>query len=225
MLLILMPELGTEVGQRDVGRTVGVGGQEVGRLPDAATGAGHVHRVARGVRGVDRDRADLAGAPVIAAGPTAVHSWLESAVGLAQREDAEAELASSLPGSPRPEVGNGFWKVSDQLLNVPVLAAARGGIAHNQRPGPGSIQARERGEWHLRIEGGEERRGPVLNRCTRIVIENGVGEIGRMDAGTHSTEEWNRNLARVALVVVERGRQIGVIGIGQVDLNSSAADT
>src|SRR5271166_3446516 len=29
-------------------------------------------------------------------------------------------LALSLPGSPRPEVGSSFWKLSDQLLNVPV---------------------------------------------------------------------------------------------------------
>ena len=26
----------------------------------------------------------------------------------------------SLPGSPRPEVGSGFWKVSDQPVSVPV---------------------------------------------------------------------------------------------------------
>ena len=29
-------------------------------------------------------------------------------------------LILSLPGSPRPEVGTGFWKLSDQLLKVPV---------------------------------------------------------------------------------------------------------
>ena len=52
---------GTEVGQRDVSRAIGVGRQEVGRLPDAAAGASHVDGVARGVGGVDGDRADLAG--------------------------------------------------------------------------------------------------------------------------------------------------------------------
>ena len=45
-----------EVGQRDVGRAAGAGRQEVGRLPDAAAGAGDVDGVARGVGRVDASR-------------------------------------------------------------------------------------------------------------------------------------------------------------------------
>ena len=54
MLLMLMPEGRAEIGQRDVGRAVGAGRQEVGRLPDAAAGAGDVDGVARRVGGIDR---------------------------------------------------------------------------------------------------------------------------------------------------------------------------
>ena len=49
-----------EVGQRDLGRAAGAGRQEVGRLPDAAAGAGDVDGVARGVGGIDRQAADPA---------------------------------------------------------------------------------------------------------------------------------------------------------------------
>ena len=33
-------------------------------------------------------------------------------------------VASSLPCSPSPLVGNGFWKVNDQPFKVPVVAFA-----------------------------------------------------------------------------------------------------
>ena len=70
-----------EVGQRDVGWAVGVGRQEVGRLPDAAAGAGDVDRVARWIGRVDRQRrrSGRTPLPLIAAGPTAVQAWLDSA--------------------------------------------------------------------------------------------------------------------------------------------------
>ena len=42
---------GAEVGERNPGRARGAGREEVGRLPDAAAGAGGVDRVARGVGG------------------------------------------------------------------------------------------------------------------------------------------------------------------------------
>ena len=44
-------------------------------------------------------------------------------------------VKSSLPGSPRPVVGSGFWKVSDQPVNVPVPAGRSTFVLDDQRPG------------------------------------------------------------------------------------------
>ena len=95
MLLMLMPADGAEVGEGDPGRPVGVGGQEVGGLPDAAAGAGGVDGVTRGVGGIHRDRADLARPPL----PLVLldrrradrrPGFAREGVGLAEREDPEA---------------------------------------------------------------------------------------------------------------------------------------
>ena len=56
----------------------------------------------------------------IDAGPTAVQAWLDSGLVGPSVKMRKLALMLSLPGSPRPVVGSGFWKVSDQLLNVPV---------------------------------------------------------------------------------------------------------
>src|SRR4051812_22425674 len=56
----------------------------------------------------------------IAPGPTAVQDWLARGSFWASLKMRKLALASSLPASPRPVVGTGFWKVSDQPLNVPV---------------------------------------------------------------------------------------------------------
>ena len=117
-----------EVGERNPGRARGAGREEVGRLPDAAAGAGGVDRVARGVGRVDGQAGDLARGsppgvlelPPIDAGPTAVHAWLDRASAWLSVKMRKLAVTSSLPGSPRPEVGSGFWKVSDQLVSVPV---------------------------------------------------------------------------------------------------------
>ena len=131
-----------EVGERDPGRAVGVGRQEVGRLPDSAAGTGRVDRVARGIGGIDRRPA-----PTDAAGPAPADRrrradrcprLARQGVGLAEREDTEARRSRCRSCSPRPVVGSGFWKLSDQLLNVPVLRSAsrRGGILDHQCPCP-----------------------------------------------------------------------------------------
>ena len=56
----------------------------------------------------------------IDAGPTAVHAWLDRASAWPSVKMRKLAVTLSLPGSPRPVVGTGFWKLSDQLLNVPV---------------------------------------------------------------------------------------------------------
>ena len=53
-------------------------------------------------------------------------------------------LMLSLPGSPRPVVGTGFWKLSDQPLKVPVPVGRRG-VLDDERPGSLGVQAREGG--------------------------------------------------------------------------------
>ena len=58
--------------------------------------------------------------PPIDAGPTAVHCWLETASAWPRLKIRKLVLMLSLFGSPSPVVGTGFWKVSDQLLSVPV---------------------------------------------------------------------------------------------------------
>ena len=63
--------------------------------------------------------------PPIDAGPTDVHSWLDRASDWPRVKIRKLALMSSLPGSPSPLVGSGFWKVSDQLFSVPVAAGRR----------------------------------------------------------------------------------------------------
>src|SRR5271157_371129 len=58
--------------------------------------------------------------PPIDAGPTAVQAWLDRASTWLSVKMRKLAVTSSLPGSPRPDVGSGFWKVSDQLVIVPV---------------------------------------------------------------------------------------------------------
>ncbi len=82
-------------------------------------------------------------------------------------------LMLSAPGSPRPEVGTGFWKLSDQLLKVPVpLVVELFWMTSIQVPWafmPG--EARQR---HLGVERAEERCAAVLDRRRRVVVEDRV---------------------------------------------------
>ena len=71
------------------------------------------------------------------------------------------------------------------------------------------------GERNLRIERGEERRRTVLDRRAGVVVEDRVGEIGRVDADAHAAEQRNRDLTRLAHVVVQGRRQIGSWRIGR----------
>ena len=63
---------------------------------------------------------------MIDAGPTGVQAvaatarWSGPSVKM-----RKLALTLSVPGSPRPVVGSGFWKLSDQLLSVPVPPVCR----------------------------------------------------------------------------------------------------
>ena len=76
--------------------------------------------MARPVTRPDGSGRRAAGPPPIDAGPTAVHCWLDRASAWLSVKMRKLAVTLSLPGSPRPEVGSGFWKVSDQPVNVPV---------------------------------------------------------------------------------------------------------
>ena len=212
-----------EVGERDISRTTGVSRQEVGRLPDPAAGAGHIDRVARRVRRIHSDRTDLAGAPVIAAGPTAVHCSLDKPSVWPSVKMRKLSLVLSLPCSPKPVVGSGFWKLSDQPLNVPTFPATCSRVIDDQRPCSLGIQALKRRERHLRVERGEERGLTVLNRRGRVVIEDGIGEIRCLDATPDTAEQRNRDLAGLAHVIVQRRGEVGIMRIGEVDLDPQPA--
>ena len=75
-------------------------------------------------------------------------------------------------------VGNGFWKLIDQLLKVPVAPLPFAEFCTTRVHVPGRIQARELRQRHLGVERREEGRGPVLNRSARIVVQDRVREIG-----------------------------------------------
>src|SRR5260370_37215101 len=50
----------SEIGHRDIGRSVGIGGKEVDGLPHAAGSTGHVDRVSTGIGGINSNAADPA---------------------------------------------------------------------------------------------------------------------------------------------------------------------
>ena len=105
-------------------------------------------------------------------------------------------VKSSLPGSPRPEVGSGFWKLSDQPLIVPVPPVVEL-FVDGQHPGSLHAHAIGRGceyggQRLLRVERGEERCAAVLDRRGRVVVEDRVVEIGGRGAGPHAAEQGHR---------------------------------
>src|SRR6185312_8009608 len=55
------------------------------------------------------------------AGPTAVHVSVDSGLVGSIVKIRKLVLAWSATGSPRPLLGRGFWKVSDQLLRWPAV--------------------------------------------------------------------------------------------------------
>ena len=57
--------------------------------------------------------------PVIGAGPTAVHCSLDKPSVWLSVKIRKLSVALSLPFSPNPEVGSGFWKLRDQPLRIP----------------------------------------------------------------------------------------------------------
>ena len=90
MLLILIPELRSEVGERNISWAAGVRRQEVGRLPDPTAGAGHIDGVTRGVRGIHRNCAHLARGTSDRRRAYRRPLFARQPVGLTQREDTEA---------------------------------------------------------------------------------------------------------------------------------------
>src|SRR5262249_45005742 len=89
----------------------------------------------------------------IAAGPTGVQAWAESASVWPMVKMRKPALMASLPGSPRPVFSSGFWKLSDQLLSVPVapLPVAELVITSVQLPGALSPANAESGNWGLKV--------------------------------------------------------------------------
>ena len=76
---------------------------------------------------------------VLEAGPTGVQTSLDTgSLGL-RVKIWKLTVASSLPCSPSPLVGSGFWKVSDQPFKVPVVPGRA--VRDRQRPGPLDVHA------------------------------------------------------------------------------------
>ena len=133
-------------------------------------------------------------------------------------------LILSAPGTPKPEVGTGFWKLSDQLLMVPLRPVVA--VLDHQHPGSLSAHPRKGRQRHLGIERGEERRSAVLDRGRRVVVEDRIGEIRRLvAAAAHAGGQGDRaHQVPVQVEMFEAERQVGVVGIGQVDRDPQAAD-
>ena len=86
-------------------------------------------------------------------------------------------LTLSLPCSPSPEVGSGFWKLSDQPLKYPHFRYRSSQLVMTRVHVPLASRPAKRRKRHLRVECGEEWCDAVLDRSRRIIIEDRVGEI------------------------------------------------
>src|SRR5262249_53212740 len=106
--------------------------------------------------------------------------------------------------------------------------AGRRAVLDDQGPGPVGADAREAGQrltrGALRGERGEERGAAALDRGARLVVEDGVREVGGVDAAAHAAEQRDRDLAGLPYVVIQGRRQVGVFRVAEVDLNPQAAD-
>ena len=166
--------------------------------------------------------------PPIDAGPTAVHSWLDRASAWLRVKMRKLAVALSLPGSPRPEVGSGFWKVSDQPLNVPVPPVVELFVMVNTQV-PCTL-----------VPSGAGANAVASDCCGLNVAKNGalpswIGVAALSSKTVLSklavvvpapTPLKSDHLAEleIARAVMGQGRrQIGIGGIGQVDLDLHAA--
>src|SRR5947209_6044191 len=92
--------------------------------------------------------------PPMAAGPTGVQTWPDRASDWPRVKSRKLALMLSPPGSPRPLVGSGFWKLSVQLLRVPVapLPVAELVTTSVQLPRAWRPANAESGCWGLNVE-------------------------------------------------------------------------
>ena len=190
-----------EVGQRDVGRAGGVGGQEVGGLPDAAAGAGDVDGVARGVGRVDGspDPATDLGPDArrrrsTPARPPSRCRWTAALVGSSVKMRKLA-LTWSATGSPRPVLGTGFWNVSDQALRVPAVVAPVALMTVSVQV-PWAFEPANAASdccgWNVPKKAAP----PCWIGVDCAVVEDRVGEVGRVDAAADTAQTgprwWSR---------------------------------
>ena len=83
-------------------------------------------------------------------------------------------------------MGIGFWKLSDQLLNVPVPPLVELFVITNVHvPSASSPANADSGICGLNVP---KRCAAVLDRRSRVVIEYRIGEIGVLDAGPDAAE-------------------------------------
>ena len=163
--------------------------------------------------------------PPIDAGPTAVHCLLERASTWLSVKMRKLAVTLSLPGSPRPEVGSGFWKVSDQPVNVPVPPGRRV-VRDGQHPGPLHAHAIGRGREDggqrlLRVERGEERWrcrswiGVAALSSKTVLLKLAVV----VPVPTPLKSVTEPSCVAAGSDMGQRRRQIGIGGIGQADLD------
>ena len=227
-----------KIREWNVRRAGGVRCQEVRRLPDAAAGTCHVDRIARGVGWVDRESTDPPRAsatldsvppepppPPIDAGPTDVHAWLDSATVWLSVKMPEARVGLVTTWFTESRGRHRLLEGERPTVQGPRAPASSDRILDHQRPHPRSLQSREIGERNLRIERGEKRRGTILNRRAGVIVEDRVGEIGRVGAGADAAEQRNLDLTRLTHVVIQGRRQVVVLRIGEIELNLETGDS
>ena len=96
-------------------------------------------------------------------------------IGLTQIEEAEAGADIVGPGIPQARGGTGFWKLSDQLLMVPVPVSSCSGPPAPMSPGRSEPANPRAASWGLNVP--KKARAGFLDRRRRVVVKHGVGEV------------------------------------------------
>ena len=73
------------------------------------------------------------------------------------------------------------------------------------------------GIWGLNVA--KNGAAAILDRGRGIIVEYRIGEIRGGDAIPNAAEQWDRDLTRLAHVIVECRGEIGVMRVGEVDLH------
>ena len=104
------------------------------------------------------------------------------------------------------------------------VAAGRRRVLDDQRPGSWAFRSANAESGICGLNVAKNGAQPCWIGVARVVVEDGIAKVGRRGAGPHAAEQLNASLACGAVVVIERRRQIGVIGVGDVELNLQAGE-